>query len=220
MKKFAIVLGIFLICADLSSAATIKPGERIRYKIVKLGLKAGEANLTFVGSRIYRRKPTSLIIFQAKGFNFYDEEKIYVDPKSFMPLFVERNLNIFGNKEKITEEYTPGHVKVIKGKEIQVLDKPGQIDNIYAFIYRYRQQGTFKIEDSIDITLPTKDVKIKLVKQESMNVAKNRYDAFYMESDPSNYKIWFDSSEKKIPLRIAGAIKMANADMVMIKYEN
>ena len=200
-------------------AGVIKPGEKIRYKIVKLGIKAGEASLTFVGPRIYRRHQTILIIFQAKGFNFFDEEHIFVDPKGLMPLFVERNLNIFGKKEKITEEYTSGHVKIIKGKEQQTIDKAGNIDNIYAFIYRYRQQGTFKLDETFDIPLPTKDVKIKLVKQESLNVAQKKYDAFYMESDPADYKIWFDASEKKIPLRINGAIRMASADMVMIKYE-
>src|SRR5690242_69203 len=107
------IRGLLLCCClvfllPLSSwASSIQPGERIEYKIVKVGLKAGDASLTFAGPRIYRGKKIVLIVFQARAFNFFDEERIFVDPKSYLPLFVERNLNIFGKKEKIIEEYTP-----------------------------------------------------------------------------------------------------------------
>jgi hypothetical protein len=220
LQSLAMTLVLIIAVSTVSLANSIKPGERIYYKIVKMGLKAGEATLSFMGPKVYHKTKTILIIFQARGFNFLDEERIYVNPKSFKPLYVERNLNIFGKKERILEEYTPGHVTIIKGKDQQTIDKPGDVDNIYAFIYRYRQQGTFKIDEAFDVHLPTKDIKIKLVKQEQITAAKKKYDAFYMESDPSDYKIWLDASEKRIPLRISGAIKMANADMVMIKYEN
>ena len=104
MKKVVLCLSLLLIFPNFCLAEPVKVGERICYKIVKLGLKAGEATLTFAGPRFYHRSQTELIIFEAKAFNFFDEERIYVDPKSFKPLYVERNLNIFGNKEKITEE--------------------------------------------------------------------------------------------------------------------
>lgn len=202
-----------------SFAAIVQPGERIEYKITKVGIKAGEASLTFAGPRIYRGKKIILIVFQAKAFNFLDEERIFVNPKDYFPLFVERNLNIFGKKEKILEEYSPGHIKITKGKEKQVIDKGGTVDNIYAFIYRYRQQGSFKIGEVLNIPLPTKDVKVKVVKQETISAARQKYESFYLESEDGSYKIWFDASTKKIPLRINGAVKLANADMVMTKYE-
>ncbi len=41
----------------------------------------------------------------------------------------------------------------------QVINKVGAVDNIYGFIYRYRKEGSFKIGDVLDMTLPTKDLK-------------------------------------------------------------
>lgn len=214
-------MSLFLMMAlpGICMAWDLKPGEKIHYKIQQIGLKTGNATLIFAGPKVYRKRHTLLIIFEAKGFNFFDEERIYVSPGNFKPLFVERNLNIFGKKERILEEYSDGHIKIIKGKNQQTIDKAGWTDNIFAFIYRYRKQGSFKIGDTLDIHLPTKDMTVKLLRQDSMNVAGKKQHSFYMESDSGNYKIWFDASEKKIPLRISGAIKMANTVMVMTKYE-
>ena len=224
MKKIFLV---FLCLIGLSfdvSAAVVKPGEKIHYNLVQTGLKMGEATLTFVGKQKYQKQNVVLIMFRAKGFNFLDEEKIYLDSTTYMPVAVERNLNIFGSKEKIKESYLKDQVKIVKnagGKSSeQTIDKAGGIDNIYAFIYRYRQSGGFKMDDHFDVHLPTKDITIKMVKQVPLGVAGKKYNAFYMESDPAKYKLWFDSSEKKLPLRISGAVGIANTAMIMTGYEN
>jgi hypothetical protein len=159
------------------------------------------------------------IDFVSKGMNFSDHEKIYLDPKRLTPLFIERDLNIFGKKEQIVEHYTQGHLRIVKtagGKTTeQAIDKPGWMDNIYAFIYRYRQSGTFQLNETLDINLPTKDLKIALVRKESMTIGRKKYDVLYMQSKPSKYKIWFDASEKKLPVRISGAVGLGNTAMVM-----
>jgi hypothetical protein len=217
---------IFLLCVMMlgfslpASADAIKPGEKIYYNITKMGMKMGEATLTFVGEQSYKDQKAVLIIFNAKGFNFFDEEKIYLDPKTYKPIAVERDLNIFGKKEKIQEVYTEGHVKVLKeGQPEQTIDKAGWMDNIYGFIYSYRQTGAFKKDDRFAVRLPTKDVTIKMIKQTPLTAAGNKYNAFYMESDPSQYKLWFDASVHKLPLRISGSVGVANTVMTMTKYE-
>ncbi len=207
-----------------ASAQAFKSGEKIYYNVVQMGLKIGEASLTFVGEVEYQQQKAVLIVFHAKGFNFYDEEKIYLNPSTLKPVAVLRDLNIFGNKEKIEEGYSDGHLKIVKNvgssQSEQSIDKKGGMDNIYAFIYRYRQEGNFKLSDSFDVHLPTKDIMIKMIKQVPLKIAGEKYNAFYMESNPAKYKIWFDSSDKKLPLRISGAIGVANTVMVMTKYEN
>jgi hypothetical protein len=40
-----------------------------------------------------------------------------------------------------------------------------------------------------------------------------------MQSQPTRYKIWFDSSERKLPLRITGTIGFINSVMTMTGYE-
>ena len=199
--------------------------EVISYKIRKFGFNVGQATLTFAGRKDFENRSLDLIIFKADGFNFYDEEKIYLDPDTFCPVLVERDLDIFGKKEKIVEEYSNVEGKITIAKESggkktrQVLQKRGVIDNIYGFIYRYRHQGLFKIGEILNIRLPTKDFKIELIKQVKLAAAEKDFDCFYMESDPAQYKIWFDTGPQKLPLRISGAVGLANAVMIMTGYK-
>jgi len=106
------------------------------------------------------------------------------------------------------------------GKETQqTLEKEGQIENIYGFIYRYRRDGEFNPGDSIDIMLPTKDVSFQMEGKQKLAVGKKVYEAYIMESDPKQYRVWFDKSPQKIPLRIDGAVGFGNTSMVLAQYE-
>ncbi len=200
-------------------------GEVVQYTIKNLGVKAGEAVLSFDGFVSLEGKQLFAMTFLAQGFNFFDEEKIFADPQTFYPVMIKRNVNVFGKKEQIVEEYNQkeGFVRVTKvagGQTTeQVLKKEGPIDNIYCFIYRYRSRGDFKLGDSLTMKLPTKDIKIDLVKNVRLGVAGKAFDAFYMQSEPAQYKLWFDQSEKKIPLRIDGALGLGKMSMMMRDYE-
>lgn len=227
MRSLSILL-IFLLCVSTAFAAGIdlpfKKGEVITFAIKKLGVKAGNATLTFEGATQIKGQPTYLIIFKAEGFNFYDEEKIYVHPETFAPVMVLRDLNIFGSKEKITEEYLSQEGKIVITKTTgenttrEEIKKQGQIDNIYGVIYRYRAFGKFTVNDKVDLRLPTRDVTLKIEKSLNMKAAGQLYNAFYMASVPSKYQVWFDAGAQKIPLRITGAVGMANTTMFMKSY--
>ena len=137
----------------------------------------GDATLTMVGPKDYKDHKTILIVFKARGKNFSDEENIYVNPATYRPLFVERtfDLNVFGHG-KILEEYIPSKGEIIitktEGNRVtrQVIEKAGAVDNIYGFIYRYRKEGSFKIGDVLNMTLPTKDLKIRLVNRAVLKI--------------------------------------------------
>ena len=202
-----------------------KKGETITFKIEQMKVKAGEAKLSFEGLQEVDGKSLYLIIFKSDGLNFYDEEKIYVDPQTFRPVKVLRDLDIWGKKEKITEDYFPNEKKIkitknVAGKvTVEELAVKDNIENIYGFIYRYRQSGSFAIGNKVDINLPTKDIKITLAKQTKLKVAGKEFDAFYLSSDPSKYKIWLDASPQHIPLRIAGSVGLGNTVMIMSDYK-
>ena len=199
--------------------------ETIFYSIRQMGFD-GQARLTLVGPKDYKDHKTLLIVFKANGTSFSDEEDIYVDPSSYIPLFVERNfsLSVFG-QGKTTEDYitSKGEILITKtdGDRVthQVINKAGPVENIYGFIYRYRKEGSFKLGDLLNLTLPTKDLKIKLIKREMIKINKKVYNSYFMQSQPSRYKIWFDSSEHKWPLRITGSIGFLNSVMTMTGYE-
>ncbi len=223
---FSMLVFFGLALNAFANESSFKPGETIVYNIQQMGFKAGEASLIFKGPVTYEGKDTLLIVFTADGFNFYDREDIYLDPKTYKPLYVIRDLNIFGKKEKITEQYlsAEGKInisKVANGKKTEtVFENKSVVDNLYGFIYRYRLNGSFKIGDKIDVHLPTKNITIELQKETKLSTAGQQFDAFYMQSDPAKYKLWFDAGPKRLPLRISGAIGIANTVMVMKEYKD
>ena len=199
--------------------------ETIQFSIRQVGFD-GEASLTMVGPKDYKDYKTLLIVFKAHGVNFSDEEDIYVDPETYKPMFVERNfsLSVFG-QGKISEDYvtSKGDILITKtdGDRVtrQDINKVGAVDNIYGFIFWYRKAGLFKVGEVLNMTLPTKDLKIQLVKRVKFRIGKKTYDSYYMQSQPGRYKIWFDASEHKWPLRITGSIGFLNSVMTMTGYE-
>ena len=137
---------------------------------------------------------------------------------------VKRDLNLWGKKEKITETYDgQGTIKIVKdanGKiTAQEIKKNGTIDNIYCFIYRFRMKNQFSLGESLVMNLPTKDIKIKLVKKMKLKAASKMYDTFFMQSDPKQYMVWFDAGENKIPIRIDGSTGLGKTSMVMREYK-
>ncbi len=201
------------------------PGEKIYYSVKQLGVKAGDAVLQFKGEAYLEGKKYSLIVFTAKGFNFFDEERIYVDPESFQPVRVLRDLNIFGNKENIMEEYflKDGLIRITKtagGKTtVQDISKKGAVDNIYGFLYRTRLRENIQVGKFFDLNLTTLNVKMEGVSEVNFKAAGKSYRSVLFRSVPAKYTIWFDQGPEKLPLRIVGSLGLSNTVMVMTGYE-
>lgn len=228
-KAFLVLCAVFLwICSFPAYAQTapFRKGETIRFSVKQMAVKAGEATLVFEGDTYRNGQKYTLIVFTAKGFNFYDEERIFLDTKTFLPQIVMRDLNIFGSREQIREEYDQslGTIKVTKMSEGRdptslIIEKKAPIDNIYGFIYRYRMQKDLVKDEKFELHLPTLDVNISGVKDVAFNAAGKKYQALLLQSIPSKYSIWMDKSKKHLPLRIGGAIGIANTVMTMIEYK-
>lgn len=228
MKKLSLLVMLMgLLCTTASAQNDLNDfiGEKITYSIKQMGMKAGEATLSYEGPSAKEDKDYVLIVFKADGMNFLDFEKIYADPQTLLPKIVERDVNIFGSKEQITEYYETETgkvriVKTVKGKTTeQVITKKGGLDNIYCFIYRYRRDADPKPGESLAVNLPTVDLKLKLKEKVKLSAAGKKYDAVFMQSDPVKYKLWFDTGKQKIPLRIDGAVGVGSTTMTMKSYE-
>ena len=212
-------------CAALE-AAPFQNGETIRFDIKNFGIKAGEATLVLNGPVQLGSRQVLLITFTANALHFFDEEKIYVDPATYYPIAVHRNLDLWGKKEKIVEEYDTqkGTVRIYKeanGKtSTMAIEKKGQLDNIYAFLYRYRQGGQFEVGENHMLNLPTVDIKIQLVKLASVKTSDDKeHLAYFLESNPSKYKIWFAQTENRIPLRLDGSVGFGKTYLVLSSYQ-
>ena len=232
LRSFIVILTSMVLCVTIGTGlaradAPYKVGETVTYAIKKFGVKAGEATLVYQGPVTFHGVQFHLITFKAESLNFLDEENIYVTPKTFYPALVERNLNIFGKKEKIFEQYDAGQgsvtvTKVAGGKTTTETIKgkgKGPLDNIYTFIFRYRQNGKFTVGETLTAELPTKSVNFKVVSREQVKIAGEKRDAFFLESDSSDYRVWFDTTDKKIPLMIDGALGIAKMTMLMAEYK-
>lgn len=231
-KPHAFLLTILLagVCAGSLHAADalallpFRPGETIQYDIKKFKMRVGEATFTFHGRVLLEGQSALLITFTSKGLKFFDEENIYVDPRTFLPQRVERDLNIFGKKEKIVEHYNAqeGSVRIVKtakGKTTeQVINRSVPLDNIYCFIFRYRAAGKFTVGETLQIHLPTKDVQFQVQKSRRLQLEDKEVDAYYLQSDPAQYRVWFDTGAHKVPLRIDGAVGVGNATMILRSY--
>lgn len=209
------------------SPGPFSPGEKITYDIKKMGIKAGEATLVFEGATTIHQRPAVLIVFTAKAgaLNFFDEEKIFLDPLTFYPVFVQRRLNIWGKEETIEEEYLPqeARIRIVKtagGQTTeQIIEKAGPIENIYGFIYRCRKDNPFSQRAPLQIKLPTKDLSIAFVREGKLKAAGQAFDVYFMQSDPRQYSIWFDAGPNRIPLRIDGAAGFGKTSMIMVEYK-
>jgi len=229
MKCKKILLISFMLGLLTSSAfaqGSFREGEMFTYAIKKLGMKMGEASLVFSGESVYEGKKVLLITFTASALNFFDQEKIYVDPKTFLPVAVQRDINIWGKKEKITEKYDPvkGSVEIIKisgGKpHSEIINKEGgPLDNIYCFIYRYRKNGKMGAKQDMTMNLPTKQVTLRKVGSSRIKVAGEQFKSVVIESVPRQYKVWFGPGPQKIPLRIDGAVGMASTSLILSEYK-
>ncbi|HOD11557.1 MAG TPA: hypothetical protein PKO44_00470 [Candidatus Omnitrophota bacterium] len=202
-------------------------GETIRYDVRGLGVKQADATMTLQGRTTIDGREAYLILFQAQGSNFLDAEKIYADHEEFFPLRIERDLNIFGSIEKIVEVYdqdqhTVTITKTTKAKpqpQVLVLTKEDKIDNIYCFIYRYRLKGSFRLGSSLRMNLPTKDVSVRIAKKMPLSVAGKDFQTFFLETVPSQYRLWFDDSPDRLPLRIDKPAMIGGTSMIMTEYK-
>ena len=216
-SKFIALMVLFgafgLFAKAFAEPLPFAPGEKIHYSVKQMGVKAGDAVLEFKGDDYIDGRKCTLVIFTANGFNFYDEERIYLDPVSLTPVKVLRDLNIFGNKENIMEEYTADNgavriTKVANGKTtVQDIAPSASVipgahfDNIYGFLYRARQGEKMEIGRVLDMHLPTVNLKLEGVQVVAFNAAGKQYSALKMQSNPSKYTIWFDQGPQRLPLR-------------------
>ncbi len=227
MKSFNYlkVLGglILFIHCYISVAGAFEVGEKLEYDIKKFGITVGTATFEFKGDATIEGQTTTLIQVIAKGFQFYDEENIYLNKETYFPFIVKRELNIFGKKESIIEKYDQakgsveisGRAENAKAGEVTRIQQKGVIDNIYGFIYRYRLKGSFKKGEPLIMQLPTRKVILNFVGEKNLKIAGKKVPTYYMEDTDKKIKVWFDQTQTKVPYKINGAIGLGKTSLLL-----
>jgi hypothetical protein len=199
-------------------------GEHIVYEVRLGNVSLGKAEFNHLPNTILDDKEVSFMTFETKLVKFRDLEKIYSDPKSYLPLRVERQILNWPFKEKITEEYDQeGYVlKIIKhkGKKVKetVIEKEDVINNAILLPYYVRDTAELKEGYSITARLPTQEFKIELVSKEEVEVPAGKFLAYHFVSDPERFGIWISADSRRIPIKIVGSGGVMGYHLTMKEY--
>ncbi|MDD5730789.1 MAG: DUF3108 domain-containing protein [Candidatus Omnitrophica bacterium] len=222
---FLILAGMILLPRQVASASNIfeskltqakktshfKPGEQIVYD-VKLGkVTLGKAKFNHVALTSLNGRPVMHITFETRMANFKDQEKIFSDIETDLPLKVEREISTWPSPEKITEEYDQEKfiltVKKFKGhkkEEVFTIKKSGPIQNAILLPFSVRNAPKLSVGWSMQVNLPTQEFRIKLVSIEEIKVPSGKFSAYHFESEPKKLEIWISADNRRIPLKITG----------------
>ncbi len=225
---FSVFLGILLFSKQSLSQGVSDfnfiPGEKITYSVKKLGLRIGTSELIYNGIQKFKDQRLLLITFRTKVVKFKGEERIYLNPGTLLPVYVERDIDLMIRKEFILEEYDQKEHKVTitktVGKKVtkKVIKKRKQIENIQGFIFKYRKQGSYKLEHTVEVSLPMSNVQLKMMRKEVLNIGDKGYESYYMEGRPRKLRVWFDRSKHHVPLRIDGKFGIGNVSLILDEY--
>lgn len=200
-------------------------GEKITYT-VKIGpVKMGTSTLTYLGRTNLNGRDLETIMFKTTGLNFMDIEKIYAEPQTFYPVRVERTLNLWGRKMDIVEDYDTkdNSWRIIKreGGKIteEVFKSESRVQNIISVVYYYRQMADFEMGKPMEFNFASVKVKMGMKKIAAFPLRGRVYRAYLLQSMPRKYRVWLDSGERRLPLRIDGSLLgFGNTAMIMREY--
>ena len=197
----------FLCAANIFAGPSPEPLEKIFYAISPLG----SSEYHNFGLVDFGGRKANLVIFKTSVAGFTDTEKIYSDPQSGFPLFVERNISFLFRKEYLTEEYSLSENKVViskfegkkKVKEYIFKAKGGPIHNGVLLPFSLRRVPQLFIGWTMNIRLPA-EFKVKLVSTEDVTVPAGKFKAYHFTSDPPKFEIWISQDNLRLPVKIKG----------------
>jgi hypothetical protein len=198
--------------------------ETIDYIIKLKGIKIGRATLTYKGKTKLDGKDVHLIIFYTNTMNFKDKETIYADIDNFLPLRIERSINNWGKKIYIIEEYDQKNYTVTitrigrRHKKLKQIQKNAHIQNAILLTFLYRKLRDFEIGKDFPVTLPLAELVMRFTKKSRIKVPYGLYEAYLAESFPKGYRIWFEESNKAIPVKISGPLFLGSVSLEMADY--
>ena len=203
-----------------------KPGEFIGYDVKMNFFTIGKASLSYQGMVAERGTKTIGISFLVDVVNFQDLEKIYVGLETFNPLWVIRSIDFLNRKELIKEDYASktNSVTITKYKNEKIVtvkniisDVPFQ--HVISSIYYCRKLKELGVGTKFSLNLPLSKLVLEVKNIVDVKVPYGRFKAFYIESIPNKYRIWLSADEKRLPLKVEGAISFSPAGLVMTKYK-
>ncbi len=218
MKKLVSSLAfLFLFSASIFAAPAKKPpiqerpGETVVYTVKMNGLSLGTAKYTFAGKVDLGGRQVNLSLFETKVTAFYDLEKIYSDPKTYLPVRIERTVRKPASSESLVEEYDQKKFTLVvnkiagKKKERFNFNKKSPIQNAILLPFSVRRLAQLESGWAMEAQLPQQQFKIKLAGIETVRVPAGSFECYHFTSEPARFDIWITKDESRIPVKIRGS---------------
>ncbi|TRZ96509.1 hypothetical protein D4R78_00760 [bacterium] len=213
---------------DPSPEETILPrsvGEKITYDVMLGKVRLGQAYFSNLPNVEVDGRKLNLITFETRLARFADREEIYSDPKTLLPIKVNRDIKKWFVSERITEEYDQGRylLKIIKNKgdtqQQMIIQSGSHIHNAVLLPYYVRRIPKLKVGWSLQANFPLRKFLIKLVSIDSIVVPAGTFQAYHFISEPKQFQIWISLDERRIPIKIVGT-GMFGYSLEMSKYSH
>jgi hypothetical protein len=185
-------------------------GESIVYDVMLGNIKLGKATFTYQSKADLDGKRVNFYTFDTRLMRFKDNEKIYSDPETLLPLRVEREISSWPKYEKIIEVYDQQkfalHIVKTESGHDQAKDfkKDSPIHHAILLPYYARRIPGLAVGWNFQANLPTQQFKIELAGIEEVKVIAGTYQAYHFKSVPERFEIWVSADEYKIPVKIRG----------------
>lgn len=207
-NTFCFLLAMLSIFTCVEALAAISKGEKITYSVNP----SGKAEYEDMGLVDYRGRKYWLVTFQTTLAGFNDLEKIYADPKTSLPLIVEREINWPLSKEHLIEEYDPQKNSLVIKKFM---------NNKFSEEYKYKSDSPYhnavllpfylRQVDDLDIgwsmVVRLQEVfTVTLVDIEDVKINDNMITAYHFTSKPDKFEIWISKDKDRLPILIKGTV--------------
>ncbi len=184
-------------------------GEQFTYEVRYKGAKIGKSTLAFQGERLLGDKKVYYVTFNTRIPSLKDNEDIYADTDTFLPVEVHRTIKKkIGFDDKIKEVYDQKNFRVdifskskLRSKELSI-EKDSPIHNAILLVYYYRSKKDFDKSEKLKINLPTFDFEVAFDGIETVKTKLGKYRAYVFTSEPPKFKFWLSADERRIPLKI------------------
>lgn len=212
MKKIIIVVIFFLLIglfagifgASKSRSLQDHQVKKITYTISPVGV----AEFNDLGVVELKGQQVRLHKLKTQIFGFSDDEKIYSDLKTLLPIRIERDIFRWFRRERIIESYDQENfvltIEKFKGKRKVkefVIQRDGPINNAILALFDLRTIIEPKVGMSFNVNLPTQ-FQIKVASQDKIKIRKDIFEAYHFISDPNRFEVWISNDERRIPLKM------------------
>ncbi|MBN3040709.1 MAG: hypothetical protein JW867_06240 [Candidatus Omnitrophica bacterium] len=186
--------------------------KKISYSVSFNGMSSGDIEWEYLGKEKIDGKEVEVLSVNSDTtilnlFDLTSKEKVYLDPSTYLPYKVERDLKVFGKDEVVQEYYNQekGYVKLVRNdgqEKVDILKQDKPIHNILALLYFFPDNIAFESGKWLDFNLPTQKIKIKMVKERFLNVDSQKKETYFLLGrGAKHFSLWLDK-KNSLPLRL------------------